>query len=97
MLASFASVLLVISEIDAAEPINAVFLFFCSKLLQVGESSSIIGVMSLTSASPAGTHLRSVPFGLFPNPAFSMLPPIFSLWVAPFWCPGLSLNLQVAL
>ena len=97
MLASFASASVVSSDIDAAESIKAVSLFLFGGLLQVGESSSMIGVKLLTSVLPPGRHLRSVPFGLFPNPALIILPPIGLLRVALFWCPGLSLNLHVAL
>ena len=97
MLASFASASFVRSDTDAAESINAVSLFLFGGLLHVGESSSMIGSRLLTSVSPPGRHLRSFPFGLFPKPALIMLPPIGLLRVALFWCPGLSLNLHVAL
>ena len=97
MLASFASASVVSSDIDAAESIKAVSLFLFGGLLQVGESSSLIGVRLLTRFSPTGRHLRSFPLGLLPNPALIMLPPIGLLRVALFWCPGLSLNRHVAL
>ena len=75
---------------DAAESIRAVSLCLFGGLIQLGVSSStsVFRVLSKYSRDypPDLSHFssaaRSDPFGLFPKPALSMLPPIGFLRVA---------------
>ena len=90
---------------DAAESKNAVVVSYWLGLVQPGGtvcmfSSVLLDVLFTTPhVSPAGTprHLRSDPFGAYPNPALIMLPPMGLLRVASFLCPLLSFSLQCAL
>ena len=90
---------------DAAESKKAVVVLYSLGLAQPGGSVCMCSSFSLDvllitpHISPAGSprHLRSEPFGAFPKPAFTMLPPIGLLHVASCLCPGLFLNLQCTL
>ena len=86
-------------EIDAAESMNAVLVWQWGGLAQPGGSfSSSLSLFRLLiiKRSPAGLHRHS-PFGAFPHPLPSVLPPIVFWRVAQILCPGLPLNRQFAL